>query len=68
MLLGEILIRKSLITDQQLNSVLTEQEQKQKKLGELLLDVGLISNEDLERSLQEQYWRNNGYWVIEMID
>ena len=68
MLLGEILIRKKLLTSNQLNSILTQQNKTQKKLGEFLLDLGLISAEELKKALQEQYWRRNGYWVIGAID
>ena len=64
MLLGEILIQKKLISRQQLNFVLTQQQKKQKKLGELLLNLSFISAEELEKALQEQYWRKHGYWVI----
>ncbi len=68
MLLGEILIRKKLISFQQLNSILTRQQKNKKKLGEFLLDLALISAEELEKALQEQYWRKQGYWVIGAID
>ncbi len=68
MLLGEILIRKNLISCQQLNSILTQQQTTKKKLGESLLEDGLISAEELEKALQEQYWRQHGYWVIGAID
>ncbi len=68
MLLGEILIRKNLISCQQLNAIVTQQRTTKKKLGELLLDLELISAEELEKALQEQYWRKNGYWVIDAID
>ncbi len=67
-LLGEILIRKNLITSEQLISILIQQKTVKKKLGELLLDLGLISTQQLEKALQEQYWRQNGYWVIGAID
>lgn len=68
MLLGEILIRKKLISRGQLNSILIQQQKTKKKLGELLLELGLISTEEREKALQEQYWRKNGYWVIGAID
>ncbi len=68
MLLGEILIRKKIISFQQLNLILTQQQITKKKLGELLLELGLISGEELEKALQEQYWRQHGYWVIGAID
>lgn len=68
MLLGEILIRKNWISWQQLDYVLIQQQKKPKKLGELLLESRSISAEKLERALQEQYCRRNGYWLIGAID
>jgi hypothetical protein len=68
MLLGEILIRKKLITCQQLEKALIEQKTNKQKLGAILLNLGFISNADLKESLKEQYWRRNGYWVIGAID
>lgn len=50
--LGQILIRKNLITSEQLNSILNQQQKTKKKLGELLLENGLISAEELEKALQ----------------
>ncbi|NJP08494.1 MAG: hypothetical protein HC866_02615 [Leptolyngbyaceae cyanobacterium RU_5_1] len=64
MKLGEILLRRKLISQQQLNEVLTEQQLNCKPLGELLVEHSAISKQDLEVSLQEQKWRKNGFWVI----
>ena len=64
MKLGEILLNKKLLTPEQLDSLLPQQPETGKKLGELLREQQWISSEDLERALQEQYWRRNGYWVI----
>ena len=68
MLLGEILRRKNWIDGQQLESALIQQNQTRQKLGELLLQSELISSQQLRRALQEQYWRQKGFWVIEAID
>jgi hypothetical protein len=65
MKLGEILVSRRLLTVEQLEAVLEQQQIANKKLGELLLEFGLISPEALQRALQEQYWRRNGYWVID---
>ena len=68
MLLGEILICQKLITCQQLEKALIEQKTNQQKLGTILLNLGFISHDQLKRSLKEQHWRRNGYWVIGSID
>lgn len=64
MKLGELLVRKRLISHDQLNQILELQASTSRKLGELLLERSLISAENLSTALQEQYWRNNGFWVI----
>lgn len=64
MLLGEILVRQHLISSEQLNRILKKQKKTKKQLGKLLLDLKIISQNELETALQEQYWRKNGYWVI----
>lgn len=67
MQLGQILLRKQLVSVQQLEQVLREQTatQKQKRLGELLLEHAMISPEELTLTLLEQQWRRRGYWVID---
>jgi mannitol/fructose-specific phosphotransferase system IIA component (Ntr-type) len=65
MRLGEILLNKKLLTPEQLESLLQQQQRAKKKLGELLLEAGLITPEALEMALKEQYWRRNGFWVID---
>lgn len=62
--LGWILVNKKFISQAQLESVLTIQFRYDKKLGELLVEQKLISRKQLEQTLKEQYWRQNGYWVI----
>ena len=62
--LGWILIQKRWITSAQLQMTLAQQLDCSKKLGELLLERSLISQEQLNQALKEQYWRRNGYWVI----
>lgn len=63
--LGEILLRRKTISPEQLEQILAEQHENPKHLGTLLLEHTLISQSELTSSLQEQYWRRNGYWVIE---
>ncbi|NEP82411.1 MAG: hypothetical protein F6K39_32230 [Okeania sp. SIO3B3] len=65
MKIGEILIRRQLISEAQLNQAIDIQASCCEKIGELLLFQGWIGEDDLEAALREQYWRDNGYWVID---
>ncbi len=62
--LGWILLNKKLISPTQLESALIRQRRDEQKLGKLLIEAKLISDQQLAQSLQEQYWRRSGYWVI----
>ncbi len=53
--LGDILIEKGLITEQDLNKALTIQNKSGEKLGEILLKMGTIKEEDLYSALAEIY-------------
>ncbi|MGA1474794.1 MAG: hypothetical protein ACO4AI_06445 [Prochlorothrix sp.] len=35
-----------------------------KRLGEILIEQGIISLENLEACIQEQHWRRNGFWFL----
>ncbi|MGB3191471.1 MAG: hypothetical protein WBB43_18845 [Limnoraphis sp.] len=63
--LGQILVRKKLISFSQLEQILTFQSSSSQKLGELLVTQRLIGEEDLQLAMKEQYWRHNGFWVID---
>jgi len=65
MKIGEILIRKQLISQNQLDQAMDIQASCRQKLGELLMFQGWIKPDDLEAALREQYWRQNGYWIID---
>lgn len=65
MKLGEILLRKHLVESSQIKSALIKQQSSSYKIGELLIQQNLISQQDLEEALKEQYWRRNGFWVID---
>ncbi|NES73864.1 MAG: hypothetical protein F6K24_56130 [Okeania sp. SIO2D1] len=65
MKIGEILIRRQLISQVQLNQAIDIQTSLYMKLGELLMFQGLIQPQNLEEALKEQYWRQNGYWIID---
>ncbi|MFN3284372.1 MAG: GspE/PulE family protein, partial [Pseudothermotoga sp.] len=53
--LGEILVEKGLITQEELSRALEEQRKNRKALGEILVDMGLISWEQITEALSEQY-------------
>ncbi|NEQ38901.1 MAG: hypothetical protein F6K40_22555 [Okeania sp. SIO3I5] len=65
MKIGEILIRRQLISQTQLDQAIEIQTSCREKLGELLIFQGWIQQNDLEIALREQYWRQNGYWLID---
>ena len=65
MKLGKVLVNRKLLTRDQIHIVLLEQINSGKKLGELLIEKNWIRLDELKWALQEQYWRNNGYWVID---
>lgn len=54
MLIGELLIKSGIITIDQLNEALQIQKQSQKKLGEILIELGYITTRDLIWLLSEQ--------------
>ncbi len=54
-LLGEILLKKRLISRSQLQDALAEQEQASDLLGNILLRKKFIKEEDLFKTLSEQY-------------
>ena len=64
MKLGEILVRKRLLSQSQLEHMIVAQSSTHQKLGELLVDQGLIDPLALEQALEEQNWRSHGFWVI----
>lgn len=52
--LGQILIRRGLLSPEQLEEALETHAQTGQKLGEILLQAGTISEEDLRSALREQ--------------
>lgn len=65
MLLGQILLKKQWISPNQLERTINRQGKGDCRLGEILIQQGIIGQEQLEQALKEQYWRRNGYWVID---
>ena len=64
MRLGQIFRRKQWVSPAQLSIALAQQRLTHQRLGEVLVEEGSISPEQLTIALKEQYWRNNGFWVI----
>ena len=52
--LGEILVIAGKITSEQLDEALTLQKKKGKKLGELLIDKGLVKEKDIIHAIEQQ--------------
>jgi hypothetical protein len=65
MQLGQILLQKKWISSHQLDQTIDLQRNRREKLGKILVNQGYIANEQLNLALQEQYWRKNGFWVID---
>ncbi len=65
MKMGEILLGRQVISQSQLKEAIDIQTSLHLKLGELLMFQGWIQPENLEAALKEQYWRENGYWIID---
>ena len=53
--IGDILLDRELITEEQLNDVLRRQKSSGDRLGTCLLQMGLIDEETLAQTLSEQY-------------
>ena len=53
--LGSLLVREGLITPEQLELALLEQQQLERRLGEILVDWGWVTSRDIARALSEQY-------------
>ena len=51
-MLGEKLIALKVITQEQLNKVLTEQKETGQRLGEILVDKGYATQEQIENALK----------------
>ncbi|MGD9495054.1 MAG: GspE/PulE family protein [Armatimonadota bacterium] len=58
-LIGQMLIEKGLVTDEQLEQALAAQEQSTQRIGEILMDLGFVEEKPLYETLAEQM--NIGY-------
>jgi type IV pilus assembly protein PilB len=54
-LIGDLLVREGLITDEQLRQALTEQRNNGSRLGYTLVAMGFVSETDLTRELARKY-------------
>jgi type IV pilus assembly protein PilB len=52
--LGDILVTKGIVTQEQVNDILSRTDGRQKRIGELLLAEGMVTEEILASSLAEQ--------------
>jgi hypothetical protein len=62
--LGWILIKNRLVSPSQLAAALSLQFLCQKKLGEVLMEQHVLSEDQLKDALREQLLRRRGHWVI----
>jgi murein DD-endopeptidase MepM/ murein hydrolase activator NlpD len=56
--IGEVLLEKKLISQEQLQQALLAQNETGQKLGDILISQGVITNRQLEAALSTQYWQN----------
>lgn len=66
--LGGILLQRGSITTDQLHTALLKQVQDPMPLGEVLVNLGMLSLNELEDALQEQYIRRKGFWFGNRIN
>ncbi|WP_040655670.1 hypothetical protein [Rubidibacter lacunae] len=65
MKLGQILLRRKVLTAEQLQDLIEQQSRTRLHLGALAIANGYISSTDLQHALCEQHWRDHGSWVID---
>ncbi|MCX8021188.1 MAG: type IV-A pilus assembly ATPase PilB [Syntrophorhabdaceae bacterium] len=53
--IGELLVKKGLIDEKDLENALLLQKVEGKKIGEILIDLGLVTKEDILKALSEQF-------------
>jgi hypothetical protein len=68
MLLGDILLKMGVVTDEQLKNSLTRQVRSRKKLGEVLVESGIISETTLHESLSIQLTVEKSFAHVRLID
>ncbi len=58
--IGELLVRGGFTTDDHINEALQMQKKKKKKIGGILVELGYVDTDDLDRMLSEQAAMRNG--------
>lgn len=59
MKLGEILVRHGAIGLEKMHEALCKQRNTGKRVGEVMVELGMISRPQLDAALEEQRWRNS---------
>lgn len=58
--IGELLVRGGFTTDDHISEALQMQKKKKKKIGGILVELGYVDTDDLDRMLSEQAAMRNG--------
>ena len=58
---GEVLLKRGIVSQEQLSQALTEQRVSKLKLGEILIKQGLVTRYQLRHALSQQRWHN---WTV----
>ena len=58
---GEVLLKRGIVSQEQLSQALTEQRVSRLKLGEILIKQGLVTRYQLRHALNQQRWHN---WTV----
>ncbi len=66
--IGELLLKNGIIAEEQLNEALEMQKKENKRLGEILIELGYLSSDDLVWMLSEQADRPFVEIRLEMLD
>lgn len=62
--LGTIFVEQKLISKEQLETALAEQQNSSQKLGEILVQKQWITSEQLENALQQQHWYRRAFDIL----
>ena len=59
-MLGEMLLRRAMISQENLDRALAEQKGSKRRLGEILVEMNLITHAELAQLLEEQLAEREG--------
>lgn len=65
MRLSDILVKRKLISVSDLEQITRQRILENRPLCQFLIESKLVERTDLDAALQEQYWRNRGFWIID---